>query len=899
MAAVETGAWLRSGGPVVTSSERAARAVTLAFQRGCRAEGLAAWPAPAVQPWGEFVRELWRKHAGDGRLILNSIQEQSLWAAIIAADRPDAALLEGPLYRISRLAMEAYALLCAYAPGLLDAKARAGWQQDAAAFSRWLTAFEDASRRDQLVSSARLPVEVVEALGNAAANGDRAERAPLLLAGFDRIQPIQRRVFEAWGARAGAAPGQAASQIRFYEASDTKTELTACAIWCANHLAADPAARLLIVTQDAASRRGEMERTLIRHLGEDSLFEFSLGVPLAHVPLVRCALLLLRWLRGPIAENELDWLLACGYAAAPRECSDLQGAMRTLRRRHLEQPDWPLNGFIAQCGAGALPPRWVERMTRAQQQAVDFSRQPRSPLDWAEFAWRLLESLGWPAAGGPSARALSSIEFQAAHRFHQAMETAGTLGFDGRRVSWQEFLAALARVLDDTLFAPESRDAPIQIAGPAESAGLSADAIWFMGANEDAFPPAAPMHPLLPAAVQRQFAMPHATAQLDWELARSITTRLLASAPEVCFSCARTVDRVDSRASRLVAQSAGAPQPLPAELAAPGVPAPLTLVFQDTSRIPFPPGEVKGGATVLTYQSQCPFKAFANFRLAAQTWEPALPSLTPAQRGLLLHAVLHAIWGGPPAGLRLLSDLRGLSDRGSFIADHVRRAFDRQVGKNLRARMPRAYFELEERRLVRLITAWLDYESTRADFTAIQTEDSRTVHVAGLTLDLRLDRIDRLNDGSLLVIDYKSGDVTPRSWDPPRPDDLQLPLYAGFALEDGAELGGLAFAKLRPGDLCFTGRVRDAQTTLLPSLGTRSALARDSLPSGLLTEWKDGIEQLARDFIAGRADVDPREYPETCDRCGLQTLCRIHENPPDIDDGENSEPFASAEVRDE
>ena len=35
---------------------------------------------------------------------------------------------------------------------------------------------------------------------------------------------------------------------------------------------------------------------------------------------------------------------------------------------------------------------------------------------------------------------------------------------------------------------------------------------------------------------------------------------------------------------------------------------------------------------------------------------------------------------------------------------------------------------------------------------------------------------------------------------------------------------------------------------------------------------------MARDFLAGRADVDPRDYPDTCDRCGLQTLCRIQEN---------------------
>ena len=43
------------------------------------------------------------------------------------------------------------------------------------------------------------------------------------------------------------------------------------------------------------------------------------------------------------------------------------------------------------------------------------------------------------------------------------------------------------------------------------------------------------------------------------------------------------------------------------------------------------------------------------------------------------------------------------------------------------------------------------------------------------------------------------------------------------------------------------------------------------------SQWRNEIEQLARDFLAGRADVDPREYPKTCERCGLYTLCRVRE----------------------
>jgi len=98
----------------------------------------------------------------------------------------------------------------------------------------------------------------------------------------------------------------------------------------------------------------------------------------------------------------------------------------------------------------------------------------------------------------------------------------------------------------------------------------------------------------------------------------------------------------------------------------------------------------------------------------------------------------------------------------------------------LSRRMPPRYLELEQQRLTELVNEWLEYEAARIGFEVAATEVGRTIHLAGVTLDLRLDRIDRLIDGSLLVIDYKSGDVSPKSWELPRPDDVQLPLYAGF-----------------------------------------------------------------------------------------------------------------------
>jgi ATP-dependent helicase/nuclease subunit B len=878
-AGAEIDAWLRDGGLVVTASERATRALTSAFHRTRQAEGLTAWTAPNIQDWNSFVLSAWAARTVDGRLLLNPTQEQSLWAAIAAADGRLATLLEGPRYRLADLAIEAHELLCSHAPRFLGAAARASWQNDAAAFSRWLNAFDEASSAGNLLSPARVPIELVRLLESSTIDDGPAERPPLLLAGFDRILHVQREVFDAWGSWHEAGRGESAQTISFNEARDDQAELAACTLWCRRRLAANPHSRILVVTRDAGDRRGQIERAFLRHTGSANspLFEFSLGIPLSHVALPRAAHLLLHWLTGPLAEHQLDWLFSTGYAAATvQETTALQAHMRALRSRGLEQPSWTLQGFI-QPFAGRLADHsharnWIHRMTQVQLRLAEIARRPQTPLDWAELIPQLLEDAAWPGS-----HPLSSAEFQAARRFQQALETTGSLGFDGRRIDWNDLLAALARRLEETLFAPESRDAPIQIAGPAESAGLTADAVWFLGASEDAWPASGATHPLLPPEVQREARMPHATPSLDWDLARAITTRLLASASEVHFSYAKQIDGVESRPSRLIAQLVGAPQSLPAELMPATIADPLTTCVKDFSRIPFPPGKVHGGASVLTFQSQCPFKAFANARLGAESWEPAQAGLTASQRGQLLHDVLHAVWAGPPRGIRSHAELLALADRRAFVAGHVQRVLESELRPSLRERMPARYLELEQLRLTRLVTEWLDYEAVRAPFEVLKTEARQTVTLAGLIFELRLDRLDQLNDDSVLVIDYKSGDVSPKSWELPRLDNVQLPLYAGFALDDDQLLGGLVFAKLRPGDLTFAGCVGDPVATLIPGLKSFSALARNAMTIEQLEDWRDCIEQLAKDFLNGRAEVDPREYPKTCERCGLQTICRIQE----------------------
>jgi hypothetical protein len=274
LAAGEIDAWLRWGGLVVTASDRAARALVAGFHRARQAEGLTAWSTPRILDWKSFVRDAWldrsscQERAADPRLLLNPAQEEALWGEIAGQDQSLATLLEGPRHRLAALAMEAHDLLCSHAPRFLQAGARSAWQQDAAAFSGWLADFDKICRVEKLLSPSRLPHELIPLL-----NAETAERPPLLLAGFDRILPVQRTLFDAWGSWREAAQGEPATEVHFHAAGDAQTELAACAIWCGSQLAANPKVRLLVIAQAAGARRGEIERAFLAHTGP--AFELS------------------------------------------------------------------------------------------------------------------------------------------------------------------------------------------------------------------------------------------------------------------------------------------------------------------------------------------------------------------------------------------------------------------------------------------------------------------------------------------------------------------------------------------------------------------------------------------------------------------------------------------------
>jgi RecB family exonuclease len=291
---------------------------------------------------------------------------------------------------------------------------------------------------------------------------------------------------------------------------------------------------------------------------------------------------------------------------------------------------------------------------------------------------------------------------------------------------------------------------------------------------------------------------------------------------------------------------------------------------------PMPSGSAtRGGARVIQTQSDCPFQAVARHRLGAQAWPRAGPGLAAFERGQLAHATLAAFWNSitDQASLLVLD-----ADRLDF---EVVAAVDKGIACLPAVRwrsVPDAVRAAESRRLNRLLRAWLDIERARPPFTVAAVEARRDLVLAGISLRMRVDRIDALGDGGIAIIDYKTGVLKqpkPQKWFDDRPRASQLGTYtlAQRAAEPRLAVRAVVHAELRTAGIAASGLAADRAAW--PALTNISTAGPFPDWHSLESWWEAHLGALATELASGVATVTPRLKPSPCRICGLQALCRI------------------------
>jgi len=869
---------------VVTHNRRLSQFLRAEFDRGRVAAGAKSWETCDVLPLDALIQRMWddalySELAPDMPVLLSPAQEGGLWHQAIAAQRT----AERGLF-----SAEAAAAQCAQAWQLahgwrIELRPDPFWNEDARAFLEWAKQYHRVTRERGLTDRARLPDVVIPHVGHA---GIRRPET-LVLYGFDMLTPQARDVVQALKT-AGTSiflvdPSPAQARVQRVACVDARNEIVCAARWARSRLeathAADAPPRIGIVVPDLSRERSRVERIFADVLHPDHAitppaamaFDLSLGKPLAKYPLVADALRVLDLAARAVGFEDASRVVRSPFIAGAETERDVRARV-DFRLRERSPSLIEIGRLARQCASPRSPPapRLVAVLDKLSKAAARMREAKRTASEWARAFSELLTTAGFPGE-----RVLDSHEYQALERWNELLAEFATLERVTAPIAYEracELVAAMAR---ETVFQPEGHESPIHILGVLESAALEFDHLWVMGLTDDAWPLPARPNPFIPVSLQRKAGIPQADPVTSLELDRRITDGWLRAAPEVVVSHARVRDEADLAPSPLIASlpQAGlddlAASPL--RLMRDGVHAQVETVVDANG--PSPAVAALGGGTRLfADQAACPFRGFAAFRLHSKPIESPRPGLDARERGTLVHCMLAAVWReiGNSERLAALSpaQLDGVLHRAADAAFAERRprtdALDGRFG------------ELEHARLIRLARELLALERRRDPFEVAGIEDKQELTFGGVTVQVRLDRIDRLPRGTHVVLDYKTGACAVSDWLGARPEAPQLPMYAlGSRATDA-----IAFARIRTGDMAFVGLAREPG--ILPDVDPvekdrNTKKLNIATWNGLIASLRLELDAVGAGYLAGDARVDPKRGKATCANCDHRISCRVAE----------------------
>ena len=842
---------------ILTPNERLARTLSEDFDARQVRRRTKVWEACPVRSWEGWLDSLWREWAVwvPGPMLLHPEQEALLWEQVVAESAVGPSLLNPRA--AARRARQTRALMLAYGvpveldPALLN--------EDQLAFQAWHRRFLEVCQSANLFDRALLSDRLLKA--------DIPWPTAIRLTAFDQVTPQQRRLFQALQAggcsitqEAPVAVAGRAVRTTFRSSDD---ELWTAVSWLTERNLKNP--KLALVVPDLTSVRSRLERIMLDVLGT----KVALGQPLGDYPVVRAACRALALLGASVSFEDLSALLRSPFVGDFVE-DQSQRALLEVRLRKLHIPSQPLPDFLKQLGQ-QLAPVFVARLQRVAQLVRQDTDRPSS---WARLFDDVLRALGWPGT-----RTLDSAEQQTVERFRQKLYDLQALDFFAGQIRAEEALQRVQDWVGRTEFQPSGRRGPIQILTPIEAAGQQFDSMWVAGLDDSAWPAPARPEPYLPLSIQRKHGFPHCTAEQELSFATRITQRLRQAARAAVFSSPLASGAQPLRISRLLAS-------LPehnfgetiSETRARKVydQRPILEGWSDERGPAIESHRARGGSRIFQLQAACPFQAFTVLRLKGEGLETVSHGLTAGERGSLVHHVLESVWKALRSSARLAetgpNELEGLA---RLAAGRALALMARQRPDVLHGR----FLQLEEQRLTRLVLDWIEIERQRQlPFEVLATEQKKRIQLAGLELDVIIDRIDRVQGpplrgaeggvsqgsrSSLLVLDYKTGSVSTAKWDGQRPDEPQLPLYAATADES---VHGLAFANLRRPRLRFYGSCEDAQ--ILPGANVYADFQLQR------QEWTTVLTDLAQQHLEGKASVDPKSRT-TCQFCHLGGMCRV------------------------
>lgn len=849
------------------------------------------WQRPPVFAIDIYIQQLWQQAAAHGTSpfnetrLLNRFEETEIWLQIVKSSYAEFPLLnsEETADSVARSYQFFQQWEVSEAAGLERYKGAVDFQT----FLTWSNQFDARCRKLNVVSLSDAGRLISANIKNI------LTLLPQMIAliNFDHPPPLYSALFEAIGSAVDLhwsrsergsvdlsnAYRDTASYSREFQTS--RQEVAACLDWCNEIGDQNPEAHIGIIIDHNRSLESLVEQHFF-NCSKQSSFAFSSYLnryqsneKLADLPHINAAMSLLS------LNNEL---IECEGFCRTLQSTRIIGAMdeRPARialeiylRKNFET-EARLSHVREQMlheGSDYHCPILAKAILEFDELARRESKQ-QSLRQWLQLFGTQLQTLGWP--GTDSAERDLQLAEQWQQNIQRLAESSSVLGNISLPVALGKLQAFFKRVNVNLHFDDRLQISLIDI---EEAQDLVFDHVWVLSVDDRNWPQTTKPMAFLPYSLQQELQLPGSSnqKQLDLAIEQLVSLRLNTS-DKVVLSYHTLEEEIRIRRSPLLAEIEFAEEMSAESTPIKTAPNRRSLEsFQDSLHIPLSSDErISGGTSLLSNQSNCPFRAFARNRLKATGLEEFSHGLSPLARGNALHKALEHLG----TKLRDSETLHSLSAtaRDALISSSAMVATD-FLRKRHPETMTPAFTVLEGKRLSGLLGEFLAVEDRRDAFVILHNEQEINWAHSKLSLTLRIDRIDRLEDGSILLIDYKTGRHANYRWFDERPDDMQLPIYQLAITSAGDDT--VAATLIFQLNAENTGVISPMQ---LPNFGAQLTVSSQAKQfagdwPALQEYWNAAIYGLAQEFEDGLLAIAPTRSHTTCQYCDLAPLCRIAE----------------------
>ncbi len=874
--------------------------------------GIRVRPSPNISPVDIWLKELSQQllleeDSLDKRTVLDSYQELTLWKKIISESEISSPLLS--LENAAPSVLEAYRLITQWQISLKSLEAyqskieSSEYTDDCTAFLQWAKQYQQYCRREKLINFSELIQSILPYIESDLL--DLPEK--IILLGFTNPPPLYQALFEKLNNKVSLQMLQwQKMQPEIYKQSydDELSEIKAAAKWSKTILETTPDATIGIISNSIHHQHSafqcEFQTIFDSQIHLDSPYFISTTNNFSkEYPLLLEIPELLKFNNEEIPANELCQILRSPLLHAQEEenaRAALEYYLRNNSQTFVRSAD--LRALLANEKKDWHSPLLAEALNNCESLRRRQSHSQNLNA-WAEFFTKQLELLAWPSKKQSELQQVQQgnqqIESNQENDFliscwHQVLADFKQLNFLYRSLSFSQALAILKQLIQNFKHNENRQEAAIQISSSSDAAGLRFTHLWFLGLTDLQWPLNKYSNPFIPLALQRKLNIPESSPKLIYEAALDILSEFVTNtAKEVVLSYPRANTSGELNPTPMISlikaekeienkhfgSSSLQIHPFSLKISEDSsndevieiIEEPISIFVEDSEII-------KGGISLITNQSECPFKAFAIHRLKAHELSEFTYGIPQKDIGTMIHLVLEQLWDK----LKIQSALSSLPE--SKLKQTIETSCDAGI-EYLRKRhknfMQPTYASLEKQRLIKLITKWLEQEKIRAPFEVVAQEFKVQWQHASLKLDFKIDRIDKIEKGFALV-DYKSGSVKAEVSDEARPSSPQLLLYAS-ALAQTDEfnpVNALLYAQVNIDSPSYHGVSLDNATFPKTGYSEQRKIAVDYSWDELKQHWQHVLSNIAQEFLDGYVAVDPKG-PMSCHYCHLSSFCRIQE----------------------